>query len=205
VIIHGSRKSNLIGLSFDDGPDMGEIRLISVLNEAGIRATFFWIPEKVSAFADQYPKEFTQLLDLVKKGGHEIGLHGLTCRRPNLLARFRIENQELVAEARTKLSERLSYPPNLYRPHCFRIFRTPVEMKTVLGSYQLSPDDEPAKYLLAFVKARAGDIICGHDSRDCDLNYGVATKIADFIPQIAKILATRGLKAVTVSEATKRH
>lgn len=204
--INRRSNGNLVALSFDDGPDIGEIELISAMNESGMRATFFWIPEKVSSFSDKYPDDLAELLQLVTCGGHQMGIHGLVCRAPSLFERiFRTDDFDKIIEAQKDFSGLFGTDPILYRPHCFRRFRTPPGMETVIGSHQISTKNDPKKYLRAVAKARPGDIICGHSSRDNNFNSGIASEVGKIVPQIKEILDTLGFKAVTVSEVMENR
>lgn len=201
MILHGSRESGAIALTFDDGPDLGEICLVSALNEAGLKATFFWIPQKVGWFEGQHPDKLEQIVSLLKKGHHGIGVHGLTCRRPSAWERLLLEDSRSAVWGLAEIVVQLGYMPRLYRPHCVRLFRPPSRgMTTVFGSHFVGPKDDPIGYLRVIEKARQGDIICGHDSMNCDRNFGAAVEIARIIPEAAKILQYRGLKTATISE-----
>ena len=57
------------------------------------------------------------------------------------------------------------------------------------------------KYEKNFARARRRDIICGHDSCDCDTDFGIAYDIARIVPQIKKIMVRKGLQVRTVSQA----
>jgi peptidoglycan/xylan/chitin deacetylase (PgdA/CDA1 family) len=60
-------------LTFDDGPEPASTpRILAALKRAGIRATFFFVGEKMR----QYP----ELVDAVRVEGHEIGFHGFSHR-----------------------------------------------------------------------------------------------------------------------------
>lgn len=200
MILRGSRESNEVALTFDDGPDLGELRLVSALNEAGLKATFFWIPQKVGWFEGQHPDELVQIASLIRKGHHEVGVHGVTCAKPRPWERLWLEDPKTAIWGLGQIVVCLGYMPHLYRPHCFRAFKTPRGMTTVLGSHFVGPKDDPRKYLWAIAKARPGDIICGHDSWDCDHKSGVAARIAEIVPKVAFLTKSCGLKTATISE-----
>lgn len=67
--------SNTICLTFDDGPDpMYTPRILALLKDHGVKATFFVMGEAV----EQYPHLFEQIL----KDGHAIGNHTYSHRHP---------------------------------------------------------------------------------------------------------------------------
>ncbi|MET3576652.1 polysaccharide deacetylase family protein [Bhargavaea ullalensis] len=98
---------NGIALTFDDGPHpVYTARLLDVLKQHGVRATFFVIGEKVEA----YP----WLLKRMREDGHEIGIHHYKHRSAWRLTPRALRNQlELTDRAIRKASGMV---PRLYRP-----------------------------------------------------------------------------------------
>ncbi|MGH3429582.1 MAG: polysaccharide deacetylase family protein, partial [Mycobacteriales bacterium] len=94
-------------LTFDDGPDARwTSRLLEVLDRAGAKATFFLVGEQLP--------ENENLSREIEARGHEIGLHGMTHRRHDLLG---------AKEARAELTQGLEAieaatgtRPGWYRP-----------------------------------------------------------------------------------------
>lgn len=127
--LHGGRAKPEIALSFDDGPDWGEECLIDALNKAGIEATFFWIWEKVEKLEVQDPYRFARLLQLLRQGGHEVGIHGLKCTiRPacvckRILGCTSSDIYSDIIEAQQNFHCLLGYKPLLYRPHGVQLGR----------------------------------------------------------------------------------
>ena len=74
---HGPRDSQLLALTFDDGPSVGTEEILSVLADYGIPATFF----QCGANVDALPA----VARAVVKAGHEIGNHSSAtlCSRSN--------------------------------------------------------------------------------------------------------------------------
>jgi len=206
----GSTENHAVALSFDDGPDWGEEVLISALNQAGIKATFFWTWQKVEILSSQDPERFATILQLLKEGGHEVGIHGSQCNVSSDLLRriLGFAKVEDLTTVRQSFSGLLHQQPTLYRPHGIQLGRQLSRaikasgLRLILGSprFQIGQENVAASYLKAFQKAKPGDIICGHDSKDCYLDFGLAGEIAQIVPEIEKILAERNLSVVTVSE-----
>ena len=211
VKLDGSVGHQVIALSFDDGPDWGEESLVSALNSAGMKATFFWTWQKIQLLRQQNASRFTRLVRLITDGGHEIGIHGISCDTPSHLPeRFigiasEFEDLSLV---RQNFSELLQQNPKLYRPHCFQGSRELLQavrasgLKLVLGSpgYQIGQRNPDTLLVRAFERAKPGAIICAHDSKDCYPDFRIAQQIAQLIPQIAQIAAKRNLCILTVSD-----
>ena len=210
----GSRDKKVMGLSFDDGPDWGEEKLIAALNETGIRATFFWTWEKVEILKGQNPARFADLLQLLKQGKHEIGIHGLSCGVPpiyNIWKRIRgMTHSNDILTAQQNFHGLLGVKSVFYRPHGFQLGRELCDsiersgVMLVAGSLCLAIGPKEAnlgrKYVRNFKKARPGYIICGHDSCDCHTDYGIASDIAHVILELGNILKDRKLEAVKLSE-----
>jgi peptidoglycan/xylan/chitin deacetylase (PgdA/CDA1 family) len=123
VKLNGSAGHQAIALSFDDGPDWGEESLVLALNRAGMKVTFFWTWQKIQLLRQADAGRFIRLVRLIIEGGHEIGIHGISCDTPsNLPERFKgvtgeFENLGLI---RKNFSGLLKQNPGLYRPHCFQ-------------------------------------------------------------------------------------
>ncbi len=68
TLCHGSRDENRISLSFDDGPDPEVTpKVLDLLKEKGIRASFFVIGRKVQAHPE--------LVERIHREGHFLGNH----------------------------------------------------------------------------------------------------------------------------------
>ncbi len=207
----GSRQKEVVGLSFDDGPDWGEEQLIAALNKEGITATFFWIWDKVKELDSQDNARFTRLLQTLQQAGHEVGLHGLNCSVPPIWRRiWGVTNLDDILKAQQNFHCLLGYKPLLYRPHGFQLGRglyEGIESSGVIfavGSLRLAIGPKRKnlgrKYVKNFGKASPGDIICGHDSCDCDTHFGIAPDIAGVIHGLLVILANNHLQAKKLSE-----
>lgn len=207
---HGSKEGGAIALSFDDGPDWGEEVLISALNQAGIRATFFWTWQKVEMLSSEDPQRFAGILHLLRDGDHEVGIHGFRCDvSSNLISRvLGFTKAEDLTRIQQNFSSLLGREPALYRPHGVQLGRQlltavkAAELRLVLGSpaYQIGQRNPARSYLRAIEKAKPGDIICGHDSKDCYSDFGLAGEIAQIVHEIQEILARRSLSLTTISE-----
>ncbi|WP_312881710.1 polysaccharide deacetylase family protein [Actinomadura alba] len=64
------RVHRCVALTFDDGPVPGTARLLDILRDKGVRATFFVLGSQVAAYPGLLRREFAE--------GHEIGNHSYT-------------------------------------------------------------------------------------------------------------------------------
>ena len=205
-----SEDKGAIALSFDDGPDWGEEILISELNEAGMKVTFFWIYEKIELLKNEDSDRFDKLLRLLKEGGHEVGIHGYECRgSQNPITRFLFANElENLLNLKQKFHSILDKEPVLFRSHGPRSGRQfynqlrESNLHLIFGSltYQISITASEDIFIDHFTEATSGTIICAHDSRNCDPDYGLAVEIANIVPELVKIMHDRNIEVVTVSE-----
>jgi peptidoglycan/xylan/chitin deacetylase (PgdA/CDA1 family) len=94
-----------VHLTFDDGPDpRGTPAVLAALAEAGVAATFFVMTTKV--------REYPELLEAVRAGGHEIGLHCHEHLRHTDLTPDQIRSDTDVA---LEILEDLGIQPRLWR------------------------------------------------------------------------------------------
>jgi peptidoglycan/xylan/chitin deacetylase (PgdA/CDA1 family) len=106
-LTHGPRGSGEVCLTFDDGPHPEYTpRLLDVLGELGVPATFFIIGQE----AERYP-------DLVRRmaaEGHAVGNHSQTHPARGTIGPR--EAAQEVARCTRTVAEILGRPPRLYRP-----------------------------------------------------------------------------------------
>jgi hypothetical protein len=207
---NGPQDVNDIALSFDDGPDWGEEVLLSELNAAGMQATFFWMWEKIEILKAEDNERFERILRLIEEGGHEVGIHGYYCRGSrNPIDRFFIGSEmENPINLRHDFSDILGEEPGLYRSHGPRAGRqfynqlVESDLELIFGSltHQISIDASDDVFIEYFSNAEPGTIICAHDSKNCEPDYGLALQIAQIVPELAHIIRDRNIDVVTVSE-----
>jgi hypothetical protein len=206
----GPPEENAIGLSFDDGPDWGEEALISALNDTGMRATFFWMWEKIELIRSEDNERFERILNLIEDGDHEVAIHGYFCRgSQNPISRFFIlHEKESIADLQIRYYELFGKEPQLYRSHGPRAGRqfynslknSGLELAFGSLTYQISITAPIDIFVEYFQSAKPGTIICAHDSRNCATDYGLAKQIAQTVPELGEIARNRKLDVVTISE-----
>ena len=76
------------------------------------------------------------------------------------------------------------------------------DVELAFGSvqYQIGVQGDVSKYVEYLSEAEAGNIICGHDSRNCELDSGMPENITDIIPEIKQVIREREISIVTISE-----
>lgn len=191
LLYHGSHALKEVALTIDDGPhEPTDARLLEVLRQYRVRATFFVIGENVR----QHPEIVRRLL----AEGHEIGNHTqahlrLTTLTPRQV-RNEINNCDINFYRATRRHLRLLRPPgerysDMVLREARRLGYTTVDETVGARDYEPVSAD--------FIVARAlrytenGSIILLHDE------YG-ATAAA--LPRIIRSLRRRGYRFVTISE-----
>lgn len=158
-------KSDGIVLTFDDGPDpVVTPRVLSVLNEKGVKATFFLIGEKAAA----YPG----LVRRIVAEGHHIGNHSFShSRQIGFFSRKRLK--EDLLEGNRVLEEISGRPVSIFRPPFgvtnprYRQVLRELDMISVgwsLRSYDTVTGDEKKLLRRLCRKVKAGQIVLLHDT-----------------------------------------
>lgn len=152
---------NTVALTFDDGPDPDVTpRLIGLLDEMEIRATFFMLCCRV--------QRFPELAESVRSAGHEVALHGLDHTRmtevtpPEAYSRLVRAKQQLEGAMETSI---LWYRPP-YGAHNLTLWRQvrSLGMQMVLWGPTLRDSvDLTAEERWRTATARPGDIVLAHD------------------------------------------
>lgn len=191
---------SVVALTFDDGPLPGTTeRVLGMLRDEGVPATFFLIGEAIENHTEQARQ--------IVRAGHEIGNHSYTHPRMVGLSMSRIEEE--ITRTDTQI-RRAGYTGNIH-------FRSPYGSKFLALPWYLSEtnrknifwDIEPDSYpeisrnpaLIArhvLQEARPGSIIILHVMTP---HYAPSLEA---VPAIIRGLKERGYRFVTVSELLER-
>jgi peptidoglycan/xylan/chitin deacetylase (PgdA/CDA1 family) len=108
VVWRGPREARGVALTFDDGPSPEHTpKVLDLLDEAGVKATFFVIGRKVAAHPE--------IVRAIAARGHAVGIHGmvhdrlLTLRSPDTVS-------DDLAEAIATVEAVTGVRPTLFRP-----------------------------------------------------------------------------------------
>jgi peptidoglycan/xylan/chitin deacetylase (PgdA/CDA1 family) len=94
------------GLTYDDGPSFYTSNLLSYLDQAKLKSTFFVVGSRVISFPAVLQSEYM--------AGHQIGVH--TWSHPSLTT---LSNEEIIAElgwSKKVIKDVLGVTPNTMRP-----------------------------------------------------------------------------------------
>ncbi|MBI4331283.1 MAG: glycosyltransferase [Chloroflexi bacterium] len=201
VYYQGASEDMLVALTFDDGPnDPYTTRILDVLKDSGVKATFFAIGENVELF----PATARRIVE----EGHVIGNHSYSHDANHALTGRGREDIRLAQEA---IFRTVGLEPHLYRPPHGK--KSPWELQylkkinLVEVTWTAATNDQvaktPEKLALEIVgKVKPGRIILLHDGYGTDHQGPRAdrTTTVEAVPIIIRTLQDEGYRFVTVPE-----
>lgn len=202
VYARGPVERREVALTFDDGPNPESTpRVLALLAEHGVKATFFVVGEKALAHPE--------LVRAIARAGHGVGVHGHVHDRLYALRSARFVERDL-ARAAGAVRDALGVAPTLFRPPVgFVSGAVAVAAEraglTLVGFSARTLDGRagaaPASVLARATRAlENGAILLMHDAAERDDHEPACLAI---LGELLARLAARGLVAVTV-DALKR-
>lgn len=189
-----SNDSKMIALTFDDGPHPSYTeKLLDVLCENGVRATFFVIGENV--------EKRPELIKKIAEGGHEIGNH--TFDHKSLQKKSETEIEDEIKRAENAVLQATGNRPSVLRPPEGKYSEKVVSVAEKLGYSVVlwSVDTRDWAHRSAdaicrtvFGNVTSGDIILCHDFISGESH--TADALGNLIPKLKE----EGYTFVTVSE-----
>ena len=184
-------KDKCVALTFDDGPTPYTDRLLSVLKDAGAKATFFMIGNKVAANPDGAKR--------VAEAGMEIGNH--TWEHPNMTTIPEQFVPEQLSKAQDAITAATGRTPNIWRPPGGLTDPAVNEVAAKDGLagilWDVIPFDwindantDATRYML-MTQIKPGSVVLFHDSY---------SSTVDLVYQFLPVLKANGYHVVTVSE-----
>ncbi len=184
-----------VALTFDDGPSpVDGPRTLDLLDRCGLRATFFVVGSQAVAHPD--------LVAEICRRGHEVGVHGFA--HEHHLGHGPRWTHRDTAAAVDAVGAAIGRPPRWYRPPYGQMTaRTVLEarrhgLEVVLWSCwgkEFAPGPHQAVVRRLAAGLRPGAIVVLHDS-DRYAPAGTAARTHRVLPELAELLADRGLPAV---------
>ncbi|MFN3322287.1 MAG: polysaccharide deacetylase family protein [Bryobacteraceae bacterium] len=196
-VFRGARTRPSVALTFDDGPSESTPDLLDVLDQCGVKATFFQCGAPV--------RRLPEIARAVAEAGHEIGNHtyshaALYLRSPRFIYEELLRAQDTIGEV-TGIRPRLFRAPLGARWFGLRQAQERLGllgvMWTTIGRDWTLPAPKIAKRIQA--GAEPGAIICLHDGRDTRPNPDVRPTI-EAVRQVIPQLRDRGFEFETVSQ-----
>ena len=181
-----------IAMTFDDGPSAENTpRLLEILKQRNIKATFFLIGQNVAANPD--------IVRRILADGHEVGNHSWTHPQLSKLSDDRVTAE--ITKTQDAIKDASGYSPTLLRPPYGAI--TPRQREWISNQFGLNiilwsvdPFDwkRPGASVITqriLSQVRPGAIILSHD---------IHKQTVDAMPATLDALITKGYKFVTVSQ-----
>lgn len=192
---HGSKGS--VALTFDDGPSPDTMKILDVLRDENIKATFFLIGENV----EKYP----EIARKIAAEGHEIGNHSyshpiyLFCT-PARTRRELEKTQEIIKNV-VGFAPRIARPPCGVRTPAYFAVAEDLNLKTVQWSdagfdWKKISAAQVAEKVLETVQSDS--IILLHDGDSAGKNDRQAT--AEALPIILRGLREKDLQVAPLAE-----
>lgn len=184
-------KDKCVALTFDDGPTPYTDRLLSVLTDAGAKATFFMIGNKVAANPDGARR--------VAEAGMEIGNH--TWEHPNMTTIPAAEVPAQLSRAQDAIAAATGRTPTIWRPPggltdpavnevAARDGLAGILWDVIPFDWINDSDINATRYML-MTQIRPGSVVLFHDSY---------SSTVDLVYQFLPVLKANGYHLVTVSE-----
>jgi peptidoglycan/xylan/chitin deacetylase (PgdA/CDA1 family) len=194
VLRRGPTTVKRVALTFDDGPDEMTPRLLELLDDLGVPATFFLCGVK----AAQYPDMIREYL----RRGHQIANHGYDHTRFTKLSRKVLLDQ--LARTETALGGQATGKLWVRPPHGVFDATTLLALRTagyVVGMWSIDSLDhtekDPAKLAETCGPSNVGpgDVILFHEGQ---------TWTNDALPRIIASIHASGLECVTMHDLFAR-
>lgn len=185
-------QEKVIALTFDDGPWPETPKVLTILRQFNVKATFFILGQNLLLYPD--------IIKQVVQEGHGVGNHTWTHSYPKMepqKAKAEIENTSAKLELMTGLKTRLFRPPGGILDNGVADYARSKNYAVIMWSIDTKDFQKPTATVLAnrvLNQARPGDIVLMHDGGGNRSETIASLKI--IIPELQK----RGYRFVTVSE-----
>lgn len=200
VVSRGRREQQAVALTFDDGPDVSVTpRLLDLLKEHGVKATFFLVGKKV----ETNPAIVRRILD----EGHDLGNHSQS-HDPLLMFRSRTRIKSEIEKAQETFAP-FGVRPRYFRPPAgvtgprLKPVLTELGMLCVNFSRRARDFGNRRKVPVSRILGRslaAGDIILLHDiSPDGGLE---PERVIQEFDQLIRDIMNKGYSIVSLEELT---
>mgnify|MGYP005753542995 FL=1 len=195
---HINRKNtseNLVALTFDDGPDdFYTPRMLDILKEKGVPATFFVVGKQVDAF----PSLMKRIVD----EGHAIANHTQT--HPNLRNQWTANVRTQISSTQATMARVAGRRPDIFRPPYGSLTKADVAVLNELGMRNIMWSVDTVDWSGASAEEiirtvhrdiTPGGIILQHNFQS---NSRLLDGTLEALPRIIDELQARGYRFVTV-------
>ena len=198
---HGIIRGNYVSLTFDDGPSQLTERILDVLYENGVLATFFTMGRQV----EKFPETVKRMAD----EGHEVGNHTFSFEARRGLRRlyFPVEDdevkrtQEIIEAVTGKAPRYFRSPGGQMGRGLWRAVRAH-GLEVVYGTLPYPRPEEDAEIQLRTVldNLKPGAIVILHDGDDLHPDSDRPRATLELLPRLLNELKNRGYRVVSLEE-----
>lgn len=189
AILHLSAGNNMCAMTFDDGPGPHTARLLDILKERGVHATFFVVGNQL----ELRPGLIRRMLE----EGHEVGNHSLA--HGNLQHMPEKRQREEIGTVQ-KLLHGLCGEARLFRPPYGRFDETGLAIAREEGMAIVLWSVDSMDWMHGASIETMQTQISGQKLRGIFLFHDTHVRTVDAMPEILDRLAADGCQFVTVSE-----
>lgn len=194
ILRRGNVQQPLLALTFDDGPHPDITpRLLQILKEYNVKATFFVIGKMVEKQPD--------LLKQIAADGHLVGNHTFS---HVTLTKIPVEDVATEYRANNDIIEQvIGYRPKFCRPPGGDYDADVVRAATQNGLTTVLWTDDPGDYAQPGVNVIAERTLSRLSNGGIILLHDGAEQTLEFLPQLFKYARAKGYRFVTVDQLTK--
>lgn len=188
----GSTSEPYIAMTYDDGPHPKNTpRLLDILRQRNIKATFYVIGENV----DRYP----QITRRIVAEGHEIGNHTYTHRNLKQASDSQVRSE--MVKARSAIARATGVQPRTMRPPYGALYQRQREMiKSEFGYPTIMWAVDPQDWQRPGVSVVKNRILSKTTNGAIVLAHDLHAPTVDAMPGTLDGLLAKGFKFVTVSQ-----
>ncbi|MBV8901086.1 MAG: polysaccharide deacetylase family protein [Verrucomicrobia bacterium] len=181
-----------IAMTFDDGPSAENTpRLLDLLKQRGIKATFFLIGQNAA--------EHPEIVKRILEEGHEIGNHSWTHPQLSKLSDERVTDE--IVKTQNAIHEASGYTPTLLRPPYGAITQRQREwIESRFGLSVILWSVDPFDWKRPGVSVIEQRILSGAEPGAIVLSHDIHKQTVDAMPATLDALIKKGYKFVTVSQ-----
>lgn len=181
-----------IAMTFDDGPSAENTpRLLDLLKQRGIKATFFLIGQNAA--------EHPELVKRILAEGHEIGNHSWTHPQLSKLSDDRVTDE--IVKTQNAIHEASGYTPTLLRPPYGAVTQRQREwIESRFGLSVILWSVDPFDWKRPGVSVIEQRILSGAEPGAIVLSHDIHKQTVDAMPATLDALIKKGFKFVTVSQ-----
>jgi chitin deacetylase len=173
-------EENIVFLTFDDGPSENTVRVLEILDEENISATFFLTGNNV--------KKYPDISSQITKTGHGIGIHSMTHPYIYFNTTQEITDSKILIEEKTN-SETILFRPayGILSPWNYKGLKE-LNLKIILWDVFPRDYNQNSEQIISYIdkNTEKGSIIVLHDG------LGNREETIKALPEIINNIRTKG-------------